>query len=144
MKKNNIFATLMTIIITALVTFTITTLWQYGKIEKKAQTSETTIGKALAEDTLSTKLKLIKDKIDKNYIGEVDENMLKEYAIKGYVAGLDDDFSQYFTKEEMKKYTEDTLGSYVGIGIYMTRDKEKNVIVVHKVMDESPAKKNRS
>ena len=142
MKKNRILTTLMTIIITALVTFTVTSLWQYGRIEKKEETGETIIGKALSEDTLSTKFKMIKEKIDNSFVGEVDENNLKEYAVKGYVAGLDDEYSQYFTKDEMKKYTEDTLGSFVGIGIYMKKNKEENTIVVHKVIEDSPAEKS--
>lgn len=142
MRKKRIFTTLMTIIITALVTFTVTSLWQYGRIEKKEENGETIIGKALSEDTLSTKFKLIKDKIDNSFVGEVDENNLNEYAVKGYVAGLDDKYSQYFTREEMKKYTEDTLGSFVGIGVYMRKDKEENTIVVHKVIEDSPAEKS--
>ena len=47
MRKKRIFTTLMTIIITALVIFTVTSLWQYGRIEKKEENGETIIGKAL-------------------------------------------------------------------------------------------------
>ncbi|MBR3325101.1 MAG: S41 family peptidase [Clostridia bacterium] len=142
MKRKNILTTLMTIIITALVTFTVTALWQYGKIENKEASGEEVIGKALSEDALTSKLKQIRQKIDNSFVGEVNDDTLKEYAVKGFVAGLDDDYSQYFTKEEMKKYTEDTLGSYVGIGIYMSKDKEKNTIKVHRVIEDSPAQKS--
>lgn len=140
MKRNSILKTIMTIAITGVVTFTVASLWHYGKVSKN-DNNEETIGKALASDSLSTKLQVIKDKIDNSYIGETDEDNLKEYAIKGYVAGLDDDYSQYFTKEEMKKYTESTLGSYVGIGIYMYRNQDENTIVVQEVMEDSPAEK---
>lgn len=140
MKSNSVLRTIMTIVITGLVTFTVTNLWQYGKIYK-SDNNEETIGKALSSDSLSNKLQIIKDKIDKSYIGETDEETLREYAVKGFVAGLDDDYSQYFTKDEMKKFTESTLGSYVGIGIYMSKNKEDNTIVVHEVMSDSPAEK---
>ena len=138
MKKRNNVQIIMTIIITALITFSITSLYIYGKA-KKQKDGETIIGSAIESDEVSTKLKLIKEKIQANFMGDIDEEKLKEYSIKGYVAGLDDEYSQYFTKEEMKKYTENTLGNYVGIGVYMVKNTEKHAVEVHKVMKNSPA-----
>lgn len=141
MKKNNYLKTLMTIIVTGIVTFSVTFLWMYGKNKETNETTESKIGNALTSDYLTTKLQIIKNKIEDKYFGEIDEDKLKEYAIKGYVAGLGDEYSQYFSKDEMKEYTDDTLGNYVGIGVYMTKDKERNEIVVYGVMENSPAEK---
>ena len=150
MKKKNQdnIKKFMTIILTALITFTVTTLWLYGRIENKevskdeeSNQNEKIIGKALDSDALTTKLKVIKDKINSNFIGDVDEDKLKEYAIKGYIAGLDDEYSAYYTKEEMEELTEETLGNYVGIGVYMTEDKEAGYVRIHEVMKDSPAEK---
>jgi len=64
-----------------------------------------------------------------------------ESAIKGYIAGLEDPYSQYLTKEEMQDFKEDTEGEYVGIGVYTTNDTEKNAIVVLRTIGNSPANK---
>lgn len=141
MKKNYFLKTLMTIIITAIVTFSVTYLWLYGKTNNNGNGNEEIIGKALSSDALTTKLHLIKQKIESNFLGEIDEEKLKEYAIKGYVAGLGDEYSGYLTKEEMTEYTESTLGNYVGIGIYMTKDEEANTVIVYDVIEDSPAEK---
>jgi len=138
MNSKNNFKTLMTIILTAIITFTVTYLWLYGKT-KQVENAETTIGNALGSDNLSTKLNLIKSKIEQQYIGKIDDEQMKEYAVKGYVAGLDDEYTEYFTKDEMKSYTEETFAEYVGIGIYMYTDRQNDIIKVKEVMEGSPA-----
>ena len=77
--------------------------------------------------------------LEKKYIGEIDDKKLIEYAIKGYIAGLGDPYTQYLTKEEMQDFKEDTEGEYVGIGVYTTNDTEKNSIVVVRTIGDSPA-----
>ena len=82
-----------------------------------------------------------KNIFEKKYIGEIDEKKLIESAIKGYVAGLEDPYTQYLTKEEMQEFTEDTQGEYVGIGVYTTNDTMQNAIVVLRTIGDSPASK---
>ena len=43
--------------------------------------------------------------------------------------------------EEMKEYMEDTIGKYVGIGVYIANDTKTNQIVVLAPIKESPAEK---
>ena len=38
----------------------------------------------------------------------LNENSLIEGAIKGYVSGLNDEYSEYFTADEMSEFMEDT------------------------------------
>ena len=136
-KQNSDLKILMTIILTALITFSITMLWQYSNTKNKA--SNTSKGTSLISDAINAKIKLVKNKISKEYIGEVDETKLEEYSIKGYVAGLEDNYSQYFTKEEMDEYTNETMGSFVGIGVYITKNDEKNGIEIYSTIKNSPA-----
>lgn len=138
MKKNNVLKTIMTILTTVLITFSVTYLWLYGRKENNGST-ESTIGNAFLSDSLTTKLQSIRDKIEQEYIGEIDENKLKEYAVKGYVAGLNDTYSAYYTAEEMEEFTSDTLGSYVGIGVYITKNEEANELVIYNTIKNSPA-----
>ena len=55
--------------------------------------------------------------IEKYYLGEINEDDLKEGAIKGYIEGLNDPYTEYISKEDMQDYLEDTMGNFVGIGI---------------------------
>ena len=77
--------------------------------------------------------------LEKEYLGEIDDETLVEGALKGYVEALGDPYTEYYTKEEMEKLMDTTNGNYVGIGIYMLVDKEKQTIVVLKPMENSPA-----
>ena len=120
MKTNSIFKTIMTIIATAIITVVITTICIYSK-ESNSNT-ESSIGEAIRSSELEAKLSAIRNKIDKEYIGSVDENSLIEGAIKGYVSGLNDVYSEYLTVDEMSEFTEDAQGEYVGIGVYITKD----------------------
>lgn len=142
MIKNQIMRTLLIMAVSIIVTFTVTYIWIYsgGSLYSNSSTEEA-IGSALSSDSLSVKLQAIKAKIDSEYLGDVDSNTLKEYAIKGYVAGLGDKYSEYYTAEEMSEVTSDTLGKYVGIGVYMQLDTENNKIQVYSVISNSPAER---
>ena len=80
-KQHYVFRTLITIILTAIITCTITTLTIYGKKDKN-KTTEQAISQAMKSDALDMKLKLIRDKITDTYLGDIDENNLMEYSIK--------------------------------------------------------------
>ena len=79
--------------------------------------------------------------IDKYFLGNVDENKLEEGAIKGYIEALDDPYTEYISKEDMKDYTSEILGNFVGIGIYMVKDETNNKISVLSPIKDSPAEK---
>lgn len=137
-KQHYVLKTLITIIATAVITFTITIVALYGRKTANVST-ENAISQAMKSDTLNSKLNMIKAKINEQFIGDVDENNLKEYAIKGYVAGLNDIYSQYLTADEMKDFTDDTNANFVGIGVYMTKNTKQNAIEVYGVIKDSPA-----
>ena len=91
-------------------------------------------------ENIETKLKNIQGIIDSDYLGEIDENTVLDSTIKGYVSGLGDEYSEYFTKEELEEYKSDNIeGAYVGIGVYIIQDTEKNAIKVIAPIEGSPA-----
>jgi len=61
-----------------------------------------------------------------------------ESAVKGYVAGLGDIYTEYLTKDEYEELMVNVNGNYVGIGIYMTQDNYGNIIVLLPI-EGSPA-----
>ena len=81
-------------------------------------------------DNLLMNLKQIRQRIDEDFIGEIDEKEMIQHAIKGYVNGLKDDYSEYYTPEEWEEYKESLEGEFYGIGVYMTTDSDKNTIIV--------------
>ena len=141
MKKQTpykIYKTIMIIVLTAFITFIITSIGMYKYIEGDGKLA------ALASDTsndITVSLEKYKEIIDKYYLGDVDEDKLKEGAIKGYIEGLNDPYTEYISKEDMKDYMQETLGNYVGIGIYMTADQKLDKVKVLSPIKESPAEK---
>ena len=62
-----------------------------------------------------------------------------EGAIKGYVAGLNDEYTEYLPAKDMTSLTEDIEGEFVGIGVYITKDTTNNLILVYGTIPNSPA-----
>ena len=90
-------------------------------------------------NTISSALKDFRKLINEYYIGDIDEQKVMDETIKGYINGLDDEYSEYMTAEEWEEYQINTLGNYVGVGIYMTQDTSGNIIVLEPI-EGSPAK----
>ena len=137
-KKYNVYRTIMIIVLTAFITFMITTLIGYNYVTK-GEGAELLIRETSSEQDLATQLEKYRSIIDQYYLGEVNEDDLKEGAIKGFIEGLGDPYTEYISKEEMEEYMQDTLGNYVGIGIYMVLDEEEGKIKVLSPMKGSPA-----
>lgn len=78
---------------------------------------------------ISSSLETFKSVIDKYYIGEIDNEKVLNETIKGYVNGLGDKYSEYYTKEEWDEFQESALGNYYGIGIYMSQNEDNNIVI---------------
>lgn len=138
MNKENykkIYKTVMLIIVVSLITFILTTVVMYNKFSSLSDKNTVASGNA----KLNAKINSIKKVLERDYLGEIDEEELVEGAIKGYVDGLDDEYTEYFTKEEMEEFKTETEGNYVGIGIYMMQNTKDNNIVVLAPIKGSPA-----
>lgn len=89
---------------------------------------------------ITDKLTMVEKIIDNDYLGDIDENEVLDWTIKGYVYGLDDEYSEYFTKDELEEYKTDNIeGEFVGVGINIVQDTEKNAIRVLSPIKGSPA-----
>ena len=141
----NFLKILMTIIVTAALTFGITLLWVYKGnipfINSAEKNNNSQVISSLNSDYISKKIDLIRAKMEEVYKGDIDEKIMDEYTIKGYVAGLQDVYSTYYTAEEMVKLNEENYGEMVGIGVYISRNEDRNLVEVYKVMKDSPAEK---
>lgn len=135
-KLKRIYKSIMLIIIVSLVTFILTTVFVYNKVG----TSNYILGNIKGiNSNFIKKIYTLNSIINDEYISEVEEDKLTEGAIKGYVAALGDDYTEYFTKEEMEAFKTDTEGEYVGIGIYMVLNTIDNNVTVLYPIEGSPA-----
>ena len=137
-KKYRIYKIIMIIAISIFLTFMITSISLYTYFTKNPIVISTNSSNS---KDISSKLQKYKDIIDKYYLGEVDESKLEEGAIKGYIEGLDDPYTEYISKEDMKSYLDDAMGNFVGIGIYMVKNTEVDRIQVLATIKGSPAEK---
>ncbi len=73
-----------------------------------------------------------------SYLEEIDEAMLNESIMQGYVMGLGDEHAEYLTQEEYSKYSSHAEGTDYGIGIDISQNADGNIIV-NRVHSDSPA-----
>lgn len=90
-------------------------------------------------DEYNKKLNTIQNMIDEYYIFDYEKTNLDEGLFKGYMYGLDDPYSAYFSAEDYKSFMDDTTGEYVGIGAVVTTDPTTRLITVVQPFEDGPA-----
>ncbi|MDR1800396.1 MAG: S41 family peptidase [Lachnospiraceae bacterium] len=91
------------------------------------------------DDTVEKKIKSLQQYINVYYLGDVDEESLQEGIYAGFIAGLNDPYSVYYTKEETNALYEMTTGEYSGIGAVLSQDASTGIISIARVYSDSPA-----
>ena len=126
----------ITIIVTALVSIVITAFLYYTYLNSKGAIVESFDSSASVED----KLNVIRTEIEKYYLNsdEIEDSELVDAALKGYVAGLGDEYTELMTAKEYEDL-EQELSEYVGIGIYVGQSLNGEAVILAPVGDESPA-----
>ena len=138
-NAQKIYKIVMLIIITALLSSLVTTIIVNEKLNstislKKIAEGDGTTG-------IEASLANIRTMLEDGYIGELNDEEMLEMAIKGYVAGVGDEYTVYYTPKEMNQEYDTAMGNYVGIGIYMVVNYEDGTITVVEAMKGSPAEK---
>lgn len=75
--------------------------------------------------------------VEHNYPGEVDKQDLLNGALEGIVSKLGDKHSSYLDGDDFKAFSDQTSGSYAGIGVYIGKSDEGTIVAG--VMEDSPA-----
>lgn len=142
-KANNVFKIVMLIFLTAFITFIITVPATYKYIDRNSYKIKSknisNITSNSETSTLEGTLANFRSVLEQKYVGEINDDELIESAIKGYVAGLGDPYTEYLTVSEMETLQEETEGEYIGIGVYITNDTINNNIVILRTIGNSPA-----
>ena len=88
-----------------------------------------------------TKLKYISGLVNYYFYEDVDKEKLGEGIYKGFMEGLDDPYSVYYTKSEYEDLMIDTTGNYAGIGAVLSKNVETGAVTIANVYEDSPAEK---
>ena len=147
-KKQKIYKVIMLMVLTAFITSIVTAMYVV-KLEGNIQSTGTNTGASsilsslISETNLTKSLKSIEKLVNSKYlnVSDIDETKAIDGAIEGYIDSLGDEYTEYIPADEMKEYTESIMGNFVGIGIYMIQNTEKNLVQVLSPIRESPAEK---
>ncbi|PKM95113.1 MAG: hypothetical protein CVU84_07265 [Firmicutes bacterium HGW-Firmicutes-1] len=92
-------------------------------------------------EDLTDKLEDIDKVLESKYYEEYDNDALIEAAYEGYVSGIGDPYTSYFSKEQFNLFLEDSAGSYEGIGVVVTFGENGEDIEVLSPFAGSPGEK---
>ncbi len=151
-----VIVTLLLLAVGCVVTFQLTKLadrdrYEAERLEQAAgsgseseQTTQTEPGLILSNgDTfinrLITKAVEVDDLFRSNYIGELDDDLLIDCMIDGYIAGAGDRFGAYYNADEFQSFISDLEGELTGIGVNVIYDNATSGLEIISVIPDSPA-----
>ncbi len=99
------------------------------------------MGKAseLNTDRIIQKLSAIQMLTDKYYLEDYDKEDTENGIYTGFVRGLDDPYSAYYTEAEYKQMMEEDSGEYRGIGVTVGKNPDNNYTEILLVNKGDPA-----
>ena len=123
MKKRNIVRIIALLFVTNLLTAFASVHFAAGSVKEVVQT------------------KVLEQFLRKYYLrsADVTEADFIEGRKKGTVAALNDPYSEYFNKEEYKKFVESTTGEFYGIGVQIGPVADSKLITIIAPIKGSPA-----
>ena len=124
--KNNKFLKILAVVLLVITTAFVTRI--------------ITVREVLSSNENFGKVIVLEKYLKENYLynKDIKDENLEAGLLKGLVAGLGDPYSQYLTKDEMKKLSETTTGKFQGIGVIISPDEDGTVTVVSPI-NGSPA-----
>src|SRR5699024_3822253 len=138
-KKKIITISVILLILTNIVTFGLTNILslQFNNkvIVPKKEYAE--ISSVLEE---YSKILLLESIIEEDYLRDVDQDKFIQGQFKGVVQSLEDPYSQYLTEKEYKSLSEETSGSFGGIGVIVTPG-DDNLITVVSPIEDTPGER---
>ena len=141
LKRQRMYKTIMLVALTAFITFILTAVYLDNTDSSASGTIQSLITGSSDSDNLTISLKNIEAIMKKYYLNDYDEQKAIDGAISGYISSLGDEYTEYIPSADMEEYTQNIKGNFVGIGIYMVKNTEKNLIQVLSPIQESPAEK---
>lgn len=140
-EEDNKYNVRVKIIIAVMITFIITLCGTVILYDKYLSHKGLIIKNYESSENISNDLDLLRSIVEEKYKGEIDDSKLEQAALKGYIEGLGDEYTEFLTKDEWDDL-DSSLSEFVGIGVYMSQLKSSNDAVIIGVIDEdTPAGK---
>ena len=95
--------------------------------------------KNLDYDRIKAKIRLLQNIISRHYLFDEVPEDVENGIYSGMMQGLGDPYSVYYTEKEYAELTEETDGTYSGIGALLSKDPATGICTVIKVFKGSPA-----
>lgn len=92
-----------------------------------------------ANATAQSKMEVLEKYVDDNYLFDIDTEKVQNGIYKGYIAGLEDPYSAYYTSQEYTRLAESVNGAYSGIGVAVSMNTETQQVVIVQVYENTPA-----
>ena len=95
----------------------------------------------IVEFVTERKLAYIHKLIEQNYLyyDELNEEQLQDAILKGYVEGLGEPYSKYYSKEETLQLVASTTGEFGGIGVTISQNLASKVATFVIIHEDMPA-----
>ena len=131
-RKISLPAAIVLILLAALLSFQITYVAMLNTYQNQ-------VNSIIATSSAYEKLNYVDALYRNYYVGDIDEEQLSDYLIRGYIVGAGDKYASYMTAEEFTSYMQESSGEMVGIGVHVIYNNELGVLEIISVMRDSPA-----
>lgn len=138
-KKRLIVIIVITILITSFATYTFGN-YALVKSGNKILISNEDYQSLKSYEKKYSKFEKLINHAKENFLYDVDEDKMIEGGLKGFLSALGDPYTEYMTPKEYYSLIEQTKGSYVGIGVYVTPSDDNRIMIVSPIED-TPAEK---
>jgi len=129
------------IIIAVLLTFIITFCGSIFLYDRYLGSHQMLVRNYESSGNIEQDLNQLRTVLEDNYKGEIDEEKLYQAALKGYVDGVGDEYTTLMSADELDSLNT-SLTDFVGIGVYLTEERNTGrTVVLGTIDEETPAAK---
>ncbi len=115
---------------------------QTRETAENSTNSGESVGAALDYRRIQKKMTLLKRIVDQYFLFDSDTGAIEDGIYKGMMSALDDPYTVYYTPEEYQELTEETEGTYYGIGALVSQDINSGIVTILRVFPDSPAEES--
>lgn len=102
---------------------------------------DNTVSSVMQKQAFYDKISEVDKYVRANYYGTIDDNLLQNRTARGYIDGIGDPYSVYYTKEDYNEILSVSSGDLVDIGVELTKS-PNGYFQIMKVYPDSPAAKS--
>lgn len=114
--------------------------WLLGSGQMNFKANRASTQKDIPSNLNYADVERVYDELRSKYDGDLDVNKLMDGLKKGLVSASGDPYTEYLAPKEAEEFSGQLNGTFEGIGAYLGKNEQGNVIVISPV-DGFPAKK---